>query len=127
MIDSGNKPAKLAYAKGNDGKLRPVIQIPLPPLLKYQAKGKACKSFLRDLLSVAPLPATQAKEAALLAGFAKSTIRQAKEQAGIVSEYRGTPEKHGIWWWKLREEEPEEEYTPDPAIMAEIRRKLMRR
>jgi len=90
-----NKAVKLTT--DTDGKV--VIQVRIPAKRYNQTEWMRCQRFLLDLLSKGPLPATKAKKAAQLAGFSDSIIRQSKERTGIGSEYRGTVEKHGIWWW----------------------------
>ena len=71
----------------------------------YKAKWEQCADFLESLLSKTALPAVKATEAAKLAGFSPSIIRQAKERLGIVSRYRGSPGKAGLWWWAMPVEE----------------------
>jgi len=60
---------------------------------------KLCEQFLMDALSAGPLPCTDVQDAALMAGFSSSTIRQVKERTGIRSEWHGTVTESGRWWW----------------------------
>jgi len=77
------------------------IQVRIPDASLNESKIQRCTEFLGDLLGRQPLPATTAVQAALDAGFSRSTIRKAKARAGIVSHYRGTPSDTGVWWWQL--------------------------
>jgi len=108
------QPAIVVYGMKEDG---------------YKAKWEQCADFLESLLSKTALPAVKATEAAKLAGFKPAIIRQVKMRLGIVSRYRGAPGNAGVWWWEMPTDEAaeEEEYIPDPAMLASIRRKLMRR
>jgi len=103
------------------------LLVPVPDEKLHGTEWERCVAFLESLLADGALPATTATDAAMQAGFSPSVLRQTKERMGIVSRYTGKPHHAGVWYWKLKEEEPEEEYIPDPAILASIRRKLMRR
>jgi hypothetical protein len=105
-----------------------IIIIPLPEQRWGETRWQCCRRFLQDLLSECPIPAKQANEAARLAGFSPSIVRQTKERMGIESLYQGTPQDHGVWWWKLREDkQPEKEgYVPDTALLDKITAQIMR-
>jgi len=104
------------------------LLVPVPDEKLHDTEWARCVAFLESLLADGALPATTANAAAKQTGFSPSILRQTKERLGIVSHYTGKPHHPGVWYWKLREEEPEPaEYVPDPATLATIRRKLMRR
>jgi len=72
----------------------------------YKPKWEQCADFFESLLSKTALPAVKATEAAKLAGFSTSIIRQVKMRLGIVSRYRGEPCHAGVWWWEMPTDEP---------------------
>jgi len=76
-----------------------VIQVHIPPKQWHIAEWKRCQGVMLNLLSKGPLPAKQVAEALQLAGFSPSNIRRTKERTGIISQYRGTVETSGDWWW----------------------------
>jgi len=62
---------------------------------------KMARRFLFELLAKGELPAKACLKACKEAGLTESSIRKAKMRTGIVSNWQGTVEASGHWWWKL--------------------------
>src|SRR5262249_2629135 len=61
------------------------------------------EAFLRDELAAGAVPTTELFETGLAAGFSVSTLKRAKENRGILSQYAGRPGESGVWSWRMPE------------------------
>ena len=64
------------------------------------AGEKTQKSFLQDILSNGPAPATLVTERGKARGFTEMQIRYARRQMNIVS-FKETGKYGGCWYWVL--------------------------
>jgi hypothetical protein len=68
-------------------------------------------SFLRVELADGPVLARDVKRAASDAGHSWTTVKAAKDKAGVMT-YKEAGRADGPWWWKLRPVEPLPEDNP---------------
>jgi putative DNA primase/helicase len=79
----------------------------------------AAKRFLRELLADGPHRAREVLDLAEEADISKNTLYRAKDDLGVDSFQRKTPEGKPEWWWVLPEEEEEEEEPPPETLFGE--------
>jgi putative DNA primase/helicase len=73
----------------------------------------AAKRFLRELLADGPHRAREVIELAEEADISKNTLYRAKDDLGVDSFQKKTPEGRPEWWWVM----PEEEEPPPPETL----------
>jgi hypothetical protein len=69
--------------------------VPAEPVAEL-APGAKAEAFLRDVLAVDPVPATEVQRLAENASIAARTLRRARERMNVR-----VFKKSGCWWWAL--------------------------
>lgn len=73
---------------------------------------RACE-VLADLLKSGPRPADEVTEAAKQRGVSERTLRRAREDLQVESEFVGTYQQHRYWWLLPGQELPDSVMSPD--------------
>lgn len=77
-----------------------VFRLSAPPMGRPNEREEAAIAFIREMMQVGKLPATECEARLKGAGFKKSTYKKAKKKVDVVSVKEGF-----LWYWVLPEVE----------------------
>ena len=118
-MSTNNGDEQSVFAQYIDGPKieRPSPSSPLESLIKQSRRHADLKTFLLDVLTNGPAPATLVEERGAARGFTKMQIRHARRRMNIIS-FKKTG-KRGCWLWVLPHDNrgtPAQQATPATYI-----------